>query len=369
MLRNPAISHRLSSIIHWWPSSAKQPTLTGSWIATRTDGAATLSSCPDGGQFPGGVSTGRPGSAHPRHSPSCNQASLVALDSPFPRRTVGSLAVERRSRADLLVKCLLHAPARGAAPQATGHRPQATGEEATLTQVPDRCSLHPAARYPQAAAARWNGRCSMRGTKEPCSVSGRDGSGRDRSMNAGPRRARPALTRISLDSLATRKSDGIRCPMHVAPLPGALAELLFLPAPCSGDRVASNGRVVMTGAFSFSFPSVFSGDVLEYAVQMYIWMHQCVGSRQSGPFKTGSRRMAGWCVHVVLETARAGLGRALLALTSRPSPSMNPKKSPGYLVVATESQTLVGVKPVWGGRLPLFRSASLSVPSPARTRA
>ena len=87
-------------------------------------------------------------------------------------------------------------------------------------------------------------------------------------MDAGPRRARPALTRISLDSLATRKSDGIRCPMHVAPLPGALAELLFLPAPCSGDRVASNGRVVVTGAFSFSFPSVFSGDVLEYAVHL-----------------------------------------------------------------------------------------------------
>lgn len=90
-------------------------------------------------------------------------------------------------------------------------------------------------------------------------------------MDAGPRRA--ALTRTSLDSHATRKSDGIRCPMHVAPLSGALAELLFLPAlPLAGWPVM---LWVWCGVFLFfcSFFLFFLAMLWSTDVQTCISMH------------------------------------------------------------------------------------------------
>ncbi len=59
------------------------------------------------------------------------------------------------------------------------------------------------------------------------------------------------------------------------------------------------------------------------------------------------------CVRVVLETARAGLGRALLCFDDPPSPSKIPSKSPGCLAVATKAGIWWALNPFRASIAPL----------------
>ena len=174
------------SLITHYPSSAMQPTLTGSWMATRTDGAGRST-----------LSRWRASPRRRRHWPSRLRAyKTQPVMQPTPRlshsthRFLAGQLVSSRWNVARGPICLLGASSSGCCP--TGDRPQArrrlslrypTGAAASSSQVPagDSCAMEWAVQHARDKGAVFGVRTGW--------------ERRDRSMDAGPRRARPALTR------------------------------------------------------------------------------------------------------------------------------------------------------------------------------